>query len=482
MRASIVIALLVAVVASGCGGGEATSGGAEFAPAGTPAFITLNTEVDGEQWRNAEALLSKFPGRGMLTQSFFDELREDDLSWERDVRPALGEAVHIAWLDFANEGENVVFFTEPNDREKFEKLVECCDEPMVHREIDGWTVFAETEQLIDRFDRARGERSLADVEAYEEATGDLEGETLATAYVSGRDALQALRRAAGPEGTEFFEQAFRTGAGRLRSVVAAWSAEDEGVRIEATARATPAKDDQIPEPFAAELVSEVPAGTLLYFAFTGAGYRDQLEQLTRRQRRAIEQFERMVGVTLEDVVGIFRGEGALYVRPGSPIPEVTLLLRNANEGDAVATLDRLATRLAREGGGAAPRSAEIEGVTVKTLPLGDFGVSYAGFDGKLIVTTSPQGAITGLRGDGDRLTDDASFEEATEAAGMPDETSGFLYVNVEDSIPLVSDLARFSGQDVPSEVVENTRPLRSLVYYATAEEGEASVVGFLRIE
>jgi len=54
---------------------------------------------------------------------------------------------------------------------------------------------------------------------------------------------------------------------------------------------------------------------------------------------------------------------------------------------------------------------------------------------------------------------------------MPDETAGFLYLNVADAVPLLG-LAGLAGADVPEELLENLRPIRSVV--AWSEGGDTS--------
>jgi hypothetical protein len=178
---------------------------------------------------------------------------------------------------------------------------------------------------------------------------------------------------------------------------------------------------------------------------------------------------------------LLRGEGAFYVRAGSPFPEVTLALTVENEQQAMARIDGLAQRLGAFGGGGAPTATKIGDVDAKRLTLQNFAVYYAAFDGKLVITSATTG-ISELGEGGDKLTDDAAFTEAKEAAGMPDETAGFVYVNIEDAIPLLENFAQTAGEPLPNEARSNAEPLRSALFYATAEKGKATVKGFLRIE
>jgi len=62
---------------------------------------------------------------------------------------------------------------------------------------------------------------------------------------------------------------------------------------------------------------------------------------------------------------------------------------------------------------------------------------------------------------------------------MPDETTGFVYVNLEDVLPLVLG---FAGGDVPPEVSANTDPLQTLVAWGTADGRKATFSLFVGIE
>ena len=54
-------------------------------------------------------------------------------------------------------------------------------------------------------------------------------------------------------------------------------------------------------------------------------------------------------------------------------------------------------------------------------------------------------SIEEIRSGGPRLADDDAFKSARDAAGMPDETAGFVWLDIEDGLPLVVGLAEASG-------------------------------------
>jgi hypothetical protein len=111
--------------------------------------------------------------------AFRKDLRKDNLTWERDVKPALGDELNLALLSFEDADHNYVFFTKPKDEAKFDKLLEAGDDPQVHRKIDGWTVFADNKLSLDNFEQARSSGdSLSDKDEFRDAMGSLSEATL----------------------------------------------------------------------------------------------------------------------------------------------------------------------------------------------------------------------------------------------------------------------------------------------------------------
>ena len=476
-------ALLAAAALSGCGGDDTASTAAGVVPANAAAFIEVDSDLGSAEWQQLDDLLRKFPGRADLLREIREGLAEEELSWERDVEPALGETTALVWLDFENDGENVVGITKPDDKEKFRQLLtklnEDSDEKAISRDVGEWTLIAETDALLDRV--ADDDPNLAGDDRYTEALDDLPDDRLATAYVDMTKATDQIESALQGEGLDTF------GLGnleQLESVAAAVTAEEKGVNATIVARSTGDVNALgVGEAYESRFLDEVPGDALLFASFSGEAYRTQLEELPEAQREQLREFERMAGVSLEQLMSLLEGEGAFYVRPGALIPEVTLLLEADDEAEAVATVDRLARRAAGAFGGA-PRTQKIEGVDVKTLSLGPVGLNYGAFDGKLVVSLSTT-AFEQLQSDDEKLADAEDFEQAAEAAGLPDETSGLFYLNVQDLLPTLETILGFAGaesEDVPPEVVDNIRPLRSIVSYATADGNTARSVVFVHIE
>ena len=489
----------VAVLAA-CGGAELGGGGAgrpegaELLAAGTPVFVTLNGNVDSAQWQAAEALIQRFPSGQDAIDSIFEEITEGGAQLETDVLPALGPEVDIAVLDVPQDGDpSVVMLTQPTDPAKLEQLLSEADDAPVWREVEGWYVVAASQQIIDRALSSGEEGSLADNDAFGEAMDALPDETLARLYLDGAALLDAVKAGAlaqgglgelGPSPAELLGS-----GGQLESAALALVAEDQGLRVEGIARS---QQDSEVEAASAELPALAPADALLYASFHGLDkgltqFLDAVGKQTPDFDRNLGQLEMVLGVSLEDdLMPIFAGEGALYVRAGAPIPEVTLVLSPDDPGQAAATLDKLVAAASLFGpgseGGEPPFTVSdttIAGLAAKRLQINDqLSVYYARVDDHLVVTTAVKGIADLVEG-GARLADDPLFQEAAETAGMPDETLGFVYVNLERAVGFAETLGMLADQK--PEVAANLEPLRYLLVDATGDGSEAQFSGFLGI-
>jgi len=491
---SLLAALALAV--AGCGGSEAggsgavgTQGlaGAELLPADTVVYAAIDSDLDSDQWQQVDELLQKFPGRERLISEIREGLSSEGVSYDDDIEPALGEALYFALLDIPGQGASeedapFVFLHKPKDADRFEALLRKADEDdeVKFRTIDdGWYVVAENEAAIDDALVAEGGETLADDERFTAAMDELADDAVMKLYVNGAPVSAAIRdygKDAGVDLSSF-------GYDRFDSLSMAISAETDGMRLAGSVRGDLSGEAR-GEPFSSKFLPEIPSGALAVLSARGE---QQVAEGLRRLRKnelmqgAVEQFERQLGVSIEDLAPLFENEIAFYVRPGSPIPELTLVLESDDEAGDLRTVDRLVAGVSKLADGGPVRQSEVDGVTVKSATFGAFALHYAGFDGRIVVT-SGRNAIRDLRSDEDKLSDDPTYKDAAEAADLPDETAGLLYLNFEDGIPLLLDFAQAADTDVPTEVSENLRPLRSFLAFGGAEGESIDFTAFLAVE
>ena len=196
----------------------------------------------------------------------------------------------------------------------------------------------------------------------------------------------------------------------------------------------------------------------------------------------LAQAEAFLGLSIRgDVLPLFAKEGAVVVAPGTPIPAISLVLKVDDEQKAASVLDKLATLAGGLVGGAQPKATDIEGIQAREIPLGQFSLFYASFDGKLVLTSARDG-IAGLRQQGPKLADDPAFQAAKKSAGMPDQVGGFAYLDLKDGIELIQSYAQLAGTSISAEEQQNLAPLRSFLAYGTQENGRSRFSAFLGIK
>jgi uncharacterized protein DUF3352 len=476
-RAVLVLAVAaLALPVAGCGSGSgAGSSGAGIAPAGAPLYIALDTSFDSDNWDAAQDLLAKFPDGEHALGWLEVQLGAEGVDFERDVKPALGPETDVVALDLAGEG-TFVGLTQSDDRAKLDGLLAEGDQPLSSREIDGWTAFAEDDAALDEFERMRAAGTLEASDDYETLHGEIDEGGLVRVFV----ARTAFASAQPPS---FYKQLVGTESAAL---AASLTPEDDGIHLQGAV--TPVSGDLFADEFEAELPGRVPGGAYLYAGANDlerplGALRDMLAESAPDFERDLGRAEAELGVSLdEDVLPLFAGESAFYVRPGIPIPEITVVTEVDDEAGAVATVDKVAAAVEEYMPDARLGTTEAGGVQAKQLSLNPFvSVYYAAFDGELVLTTSPRG-IADLRADDTRLADDERFSAALEAADMPAETTGFLYVNLADAIPAVLGLAGAGGAELPDMARSNLEPLQSLVLYGNTDGDLATFHGLLAVQ
>jgi len=454
-----VVPLVLAVFAlAGCGGSELTgsvvdSDVAALAPASALAVIALETDPESEQWQQAERLLERFPGRQRLLDELRSGLSKEGVDAEQDLLPALGDRTYVVFLDVETD-ENVVVLTRPRDPQKLQELVREADDPAVTREVEGWTLIAETDAALDRF--AAGGDRLADADWFADAQGRVEDDALVTFLVNGAAIGEAAASSLSSD-CEPPEWQLDYAAGTV-------SAEEHGLRF---AFASEGEGGESAD--GESLLSRVPSGALLFLGFPGfggLGVTDQLRCTTDEQ--GLPDGERFLGVSYEQLGDLFAGGFALSVSPSALVPEATLLLAPEDEAAAVATLDRLAERAVASGlGQLRPRT--VDGIAVKELEAGPVTVLYGGADGRVAITTTVRG-LQALTGELDSLSDDDRFRAALDAAGVDDGEDVVLYLDLQQLVQLADGLAGLAEEDVPADVEANLEPLRSFLVWADLDD------------
>lgn len=474
----------LAVLLPACGGGgggtaAAVGGSASVVPASAVAYVTVDTDLSSSQWNAVDELLNRFPAKARLLTMLRASFEEDaKVSWENDVKPALGDTLDVVVID-TGSGPRPVFLVQPNDEGKFDSLVQKLNESepgddAVTGEFEGWRLIADKQLEIDAFREAASGAKLADDQSFEDAISDLDDEALVKAYVDGKQLRGQLEQALGGlSGGQDAQKAL----GELQTGAMQLVAQDEGFELSAIARGSMG-DDSL-EQYTPELLDVVPAGALLVASFRGGTQSAQMQAGLGPALGMAPQLAPLLN-GLKELGPLLANENALYVLSGFPIPEVTLIAQPQNADRGVASVRKIAGTVGSLAGAASFRPTQLDGVAATEMDLGEFSLFFGKHDGRVFVSTSRR-VVEQLKGGGEKLAGDPIFEEASQAAELPDQTAGFLYVNLKDTIPLIESLAQLSDERLPPDVTTNLRHLRSFIFHATSEAQETRVTAFLGI-
>jgi hypothetical protein len=485
MRAAL-LALLAALTlaAAGCGSedvGAGQSGAAELLKAGALVYWESDVNPDSDQWKQVEELVRRFPDG----EKWLAELRksfEDDteITWA-EAKEALGDEVAVAVYATSLTDVNVVGLLNPDDPDKTIELVkranEESDDPseeLVTRKVDDWLVLSDKETSIDAALKGDDGEALADVQRFQDGLAELPDDALSRVYVDVGAALDKFG-AAQPEMAKSFRM---LGLDEI-DFAGAWAkARDDGAEAAGVLRGEGA--DKLlgaAEPYASTLLDRVPADAFAFATFQGRGATEQFQSLRDNPLYglALREFEQEVGIELEDLVALFKGEVAFYVAPGAPIPELTLLLDPDNPAQARDTAARMLGTLAERGGGTVTEDGDVTTATFTGVSV------HLGLAGDALVISTARAALQA--GDvAEKLADTDRYSQALESAGAPDEYTGLLYVDLAEAIEVVMGFAGASGETVPPEIARNLEPLRSLVAYGKKDGDLASSLLFVEIQ
>ena len=341
-------------------------------------------------------------------------------------------------------------------------------------QVGGFVVVGPAAQVRRVIDTEQGDRPLEDAGPASEVLDALPDLRLAELYVSedGADDLLAPGTALGS--FEAFVDARATlGAG------AALVATDAGLELEIHSVLDPERAESTPGFFAAfpafepHLAGEVSEEALAYLALGDPqqSIADLVAQATAEAPAIAAGFEdvgerlREAGnVNLEkEVLPLLTSQAAVVVEPapasggaGAPeaeipgagggaqdlppvapapgVPYVSLIVDEVDEEQARKALARLQVPIAKalDPGRSlqAPvfKEQEIDGVEARSLRISPtVELTYAIVDGRLVISTDPDGVRQVQSGEGS-LEDSDRFEQATE--GFPDDVSALLYLDI----------------------------------------------------
>jgi hypothetical protein len=443
------VAAAAAILTAGCASAGATDpgaldGAAAIVPANAVLFIAASADPTSSEWHG-------------LAKPFLQDVQQ--------YQPVLGNEVDVAELP----GKQVVVLTQPSDARKLDALATRKGEQT--RTIGGWTAIAKTTATLDAV--AQATTHLASSAAFTDAMATLPDKALVRAYASGDDATNvlfaipgAMQSTSAPGGIPFRQgNTHRVGGQNVAMTAIKWLAaavtsERDGLRAQVfvktgglVAPGPPRFIIRPMTPYRSSLVDEIPAGALFVADFQAPpamfewnGVPKPLQQLLGTKLQAILPTE---------LDQIFGGETAVFVTPGAPIPTITVVTQPPTDTvSAGQALDAILQSV--------PASSPLHGMKLARATIG----------GQFVISTS-QAGIDAFRGGGTKLSNDSTFTGAAKQAGMGLNSTGFVYANAKDALPLLE----LAGVNLPSGLPS----LATFFAYGDAVQNESTFTAFLGV-
>ena len=149
-RLAVTVLCLVPLVAAGCGSSSGSSGkdpldnALGYMPRSAPVVFTLDTNLNGGQWKSLSANVKKFPFSGQLESSLNDSLNSSGLDFNKDLKPQLGNQLvfSVPTVQTALGGSaQVVAAIQVKDKGKLSKMLS--SENDIHKDgkVNGATLY-----------------------------------------------------------------------------------------------------------------------------------------------------------------------------------------------------------------------------------------------------------------------------------------------------------------------------------------------------
>jgi hypothetical protein len=444
-----------------------------YVPSDAALYAHMTVNSDSHQWELAQELGDRLPNFRALLQSDTRalsvagsnpiNLSEQVLPWAKDDLTLIGVAgpaksvVQAYVVGVGDEANADEFLTaaSPGGKSKQSEV----DDGTLTVYSNGFAAGRFGDQAV--FGNVAAVRAALDANAgrVPELTGSEQGSPLeslpdvrlAEVYLSQTGVLRLLAgRAGGASQLNTFVD-----YGATTGMAASLRVRDDGVEVHLNSRLDPKLEQRSPTVFASlpefepALADEAGPRALGYvgvgelgpaineaLASAGAG----AQGLAGSLRQLAQSLQQEAGVDpLKDLLPALDGQAALIAEPTDAVPYATLIVDGVDEekaGEALAALQQPLVRSLSTGGARVARfqTREVDGVAVHSVQASPaVELSYAIFDGKLVVSTRPEG-ISQVRSSGDNLAGTNDFEDAADR--LPDRVSALVFLNLEEVLGL----------------------------------------------
>ena len=444
-----------------------------YAPRNTLLYAHLTVNSDSHQWELAGDLHKDLPNFVALLQSDTSALatpagRAVDLShevvpWVKDDLALLGvpgpkkttPEAYIAGVGDEAKANRFLASLSPGGKSKQAKVGDATmtvySNGVATARSGDQALFGSLVAVRAALDAKAGRAPRLDGSQQDSARDGLPDVRLAEVYLSPAGLQRIL--AGRPGGASQLDTFVDYGASTGMAVSA--RARDDGVELNLVSDLDPKLEQKSPTVFASlprfspGLADEAGSRALGYIgvgdlgpalntalATAGAG----AQGLAGSLRALAQSLQQQAGVDpFRDLFPALGGQAALVAEPTGTLPYASLIVDGVDEkkaGDALALLQQPLIRAVASGGPQVPsfQSKEMDGVTVHSVRVSpSVDLSYAIFDGKLVISTQPEG-IAQVRSSGDNLADTGAYQAATE--NLPDQVSALVFLNLDEVLGL----------------------------------------------
>ena len=523
-----------ALAVAGCGGssesGSQAGDVASWVPADSPFYLEVTTDFDGPQWSQIDELAKLFPAYPEFRAMLDDELQGQDVNFERDVKPLLGDRAAIGVLNVPDTSgiQGSITSTDPEsaagaaagaaDDTEVVGVVDIAEgkedamTALLVRsgatkagEHDGIAYYTQTDddtvaavapgalvvanstgQLYKALDAhdAGGDKTLAGQDKFKDALAKLPADVFGQAYID----VGSLVRQAGTQSPQL--QQLGLGDYQNAVVAASLAAEPEGARLKGVVVGAP---DTGASSFSPTLDDRAPADAIAYLGFDnlagsvstilGQVRASQGEDVQKQIDAFSAQLPQLLGVTTDELSALTSGEHSIVVTGGRK-PGAALALQVEDGAQAQATLDKLRvgvpallrtfspdTRL--PAWQQVPLAAGVQGWRLPLSP--EAGVVY-GVDGDLAIVGTNVPAVTAVQRPASPLSASSAYQAGV--SGMPDEVTSVLWVNIQELVGTADTLGALDDAD--AQTLANLKPVKSIAAWTTGGDTPTFEV-FLRL-
>jgi uncharacterized protein DUF3352 len=439
-----------------------------YVPRGSALYVHVTVNSDSHQWELAKDVRDELPDFVGLLQSDTNALptpagRPVNLSQE--VLPWAKDDLALIGVPGPNQTTADAYVIGVGDKGRATRFLSSLSPggPSKHPNVDGTALTVYSNALATGFS---GDQALfgnvlavrAALDAKAAKTPRLEGSPLDDARESLPDVRLAevyLSRAGiqrllvGRQGGATQLDTF-VDFGAARAMAASLTAHDDGLEVHLDSRLDPKLEQGSPTVFATlpqfepALADQAGSGALGYIgvgdlgpalnkAIATAGASAQ--GLASSLRRLARRLQKQAGVNpFRDLLPALGGEAALVAEPTGGVPYASLIVDGVETNKALDALGALQRPLLQSigSGHQVPsfQSKDVDGVAVHSVQASpNVDLSYAVFDGKLVISTQPQG-IAQVRSEGEDLAGSDAYKDAVDP--LPDRVSALVFLNLDE--------------------------------------------------